>query len=62
MTYGKSNKKINALIENKIKSLKNKKRRKTEKELQYFQGIQISDDKSKKSVTSVAESVNRGEI
>ena len=61
--YGKSNKKLNALIERKLKKfVKNKKRRKTEKELQHFQEIQISDNKSKKSVSSFAESVESGEI
>ena len=35
--YGKSNKELNALIEKKFqKFVKNKKRRKTEKELQHF--------------------------
>ena len=44
--YGKSNKELNALIEKKIqKFVKNKKRKKTEKELQHFQDMQISDDK-----------------
>ena len=47
--YGKSNKELNALVEKKFqKFVKNKKRRKTEKELQHFQEMQISDDKSKK--------------
>ena len=37
-SYGKNNKELNALIEKKIqKFVKNKKRRKTEKELQHFQ-------------------------
>ena len=36
-SYGKSNKELNALIEKKFqKLLKNKKRRKTEKEFQHF--------------------------
>ena len=43
--YGKSNKEVNALIEKKfVKFVKNKKRRRTEKELQHFQEMQISDD------------------
>ena len=33
-----------------------------EKELQHFQEMQISDDESKKSVSSLAESVKSGEI
>ena len=53
--YGKRNKELNALIENKFqKFVKNKKRRKTEKELQHFQDMQISDDESKKSISSFA--------
>ena len=41
--YGKSNKELNALIEKKFqKFVKNKKSRKTEKEHQYFQEMQIS--------------------
>ena len=61
--YGKSNKELNALIEKKFqKFVKNKKRRKTEKELQHFQEMQILDDESKKSISSLAESVVRGEI
>ena len=61
--YGKSNKELNALIEKKFqKFVKNKKRRKTEKELQHFQEMQISDNESKKSVSSFDESVEDGEI
>ena len=61
--HEKSNKELNALVEKKSqKFVKNKKRRKTEKELQHFQEMQISDDKSKKSVSSFAESVKGGEI
>ena len=61
--YEKSNKELNALIEKKFqKCVKNKKRRKTKKELQYFQEMQISDNESKKSVFSVVESVVSGEI
>ena len=44
------------------KVFKNKKRRKTEKELQHFQEIQILDNESKKSVSSYAECVESGEI
>ena len=56
--YGKKNKELNAVIEKNFqKIVKNKKRRKTEKALQHFQEIQISDDESKKSVSSLAESV-----
>ena len=52
--YGKSNKELNALIEKKFqKFVKHKKRRKTEKELQHFQEMQISDDEGKKSVSSL---------
>ena len=61
--YGKSIKELNALIEKKLQNLvRNKKRRKTEKKLQYFQEMQIVDDESKKSVSSFAESVKSGEI
>ena len=42
--------------------MKNKKRKKTEKELQHFQEMQISDDESKKSISSFAEIVESGEI
>ena len=43
--YVKINNEPNALIEKKfMKFVKNKKRRKTEKELQYFQEMQVSDD------------------
>ena len=56
-SYGKSNKELTALIEKTSQLLvKNKKRRKTEKELQ------ISDVKSKKNISSFAESVESGEI
>ena len=59
----RSNKELNALIEKKIqKFVKNKKRRKTGKELQHFQEIHISDDKSNKNVSSLAESVEKGGI
>ena len=48
--YGKSNKELNTLIEKKFqKFVKNKKRRKMEKELQHFQEMQISDDKVKRA-------------
>ena len=61
--YGKRNKELNALIEEKFqKFVKNKKKRKTEKKLQHFQKMQIFDNESKKSVSSVAESVESGEI
>ena len=62
-TYGKSNKELNALIEKIFqKFVKNKKWRKTEKDVQHFQEMQISDDESKKIVSSLAESVESGEI
>ena len=62
-SYGKSNKELNAIIEKKDqKCVKNKKRMKTEKEIQHFQEIQISDDESKKSLSIFAESVESGEI
>ena len=62
-SYGKNNKELKAPIEKKIqKFVKNKKRRKTQKELQYFQDIQISDNESKKSISSSAERVESGEI
>ena len=61
--YGKRNKELNGRIEKKFqKFVKNKKRRKTEKALQHFQKRQISDDESKKSISSFAESVESGEI
>ena len=63
INYGKSNKELNALIKKKFqKFVKNKKRRKTEKELQHFQAMQISDDKSKKSIFCFAESTESEEI
>ena len=58
MTYGKDKKELNALIERKFqKFLKNKNSRKSGKELQHFQGMQIPDEESKKSISSFAESV-----
>ena len=61
--YGKSNKELNALIEKKFqKFVKYKNRRKTEKELQHFQEMQISNDESKKSVSSLVKSVESEEI
>ena len=48
-TYGKSNKGLNDLVEKKFqKFVKHKKRRKTEKELQHFQEMQLSDNESKR--------------
>ena len=44
------------------KFVQNKKKRKTEKELQHFQEMQISGNESKKGVSSFVESVERGEI
>ena len=62
-TYLKSNKELNALIQKKFqKFVKNKKRSKTYKELQHFQKMHITDNESKKSVSSLAESVENGEI
>ena len=56
-------KELNLLIEKKCqKFVKNKKMRKTEEELQHVQEMQISDDESKKYVSSVIESVESGEI
>ena len=61
--YGKSNKELNALIEKRFqKFVKNKKRRKIEAELQHFHEMQIYDDESKNSVSSVAESMESREI
>ena len=61
--YGKSNKELNALIEKIFqKFVKNKKRRKTEKNFQHFHEMQISDDKSKKSLSSFAETMESGVI
>ena len=62
-SFRKSNKELNATIEKKLKKLiKNKKRRKTEMELHHLQKTYISDNKSKKSVSSVTESIESGEI
>ena len=62
-TLGKSNKELNAIIEKKFQTfVKNTKRRKTENELHHFQEIQISDNESKKNVSSLAESMESGEI
>ena len=53
---------LNAVIEQKLKkNVKNKKRRKTEKELQHFQDRLISDDEDTKNVSSMTESVEIGE-
>ena len=53
-----SNIKLNVLIEKIFqKFVTNMGRRKTKEELQYFKEMQISNDKSKKSVSSVAENV-----
>ena len=49
-SYRRSNKELNALIE------KNKKRRKADKQLQHFQELQILDNESKMSISSVTES------
>ena len=57
----KEQQKIKHISEKKCqKFVKNKERRKTERELQYSQKIQISDDESKKNVSSLAESVESG--
>ena len=49
----KEHNKLNAIIGKKFqKFVKNKKRRKTEKELQHFQEIQISNNENKKSVST----------
>ena len=61
--YKKSKKELNALIEKIFQNfVKNKKKMKTETELQHFQELQISDNKSKKSISNFAESVGSGEI
>ena len=61
--HGRNNKKLTAVIKKKLKkSIKNKKRRKTEKEHLLFQDMKISDNERKKSVSSLAESVESGEI
>ena len=61
--YGNNNKRLNALIEKKFpKFVKNKKRRKIEKDIQHFQEMRISKDESKKSISSLAKSVESGEI
>ena len=56
-SYRKSNKELNALIENNAKLYKSKKRRKIEKETHHFWELQFLNDESKKSVSSVGESV-----
>ena len=53
--YGKSTRELNVLIEKKLQKF-------AEKELQHFQEMQISDDKSKKSISSIAQSVESGKI
>ena len=61
--YGKSNKELNSLIEKNFQKLvKNKKRRKTEKELKHFHKMQVIDNESKKSISRLAESVESTEI
>ena len=63
LTYGKSNKELNALIEKKFqKFVKNKKRKKTEIQLEHFQEIPISDDESKTNISSLVQSVESGQI
>ena len=62
-SYGKSNKEVNALIEKKSQIfVRNKKRRKIEKDLQHFQEMQNSDNESKMSISSFAESPESGGI
>ena len=62
-SYQKSNNELNVLNEKIFQILVEKKKRmKTEKELQHFQDMQISDNESKKSIFSLAESVESGEI
>ena len=62
-TYRKNNKQLNPLIDKKFQKLvTNKKRWKIEKEPQHFQEMQISDNKDEKSVSSLVESMERGEI
>ena len=52
-TYGKSNKKLNALIKKQFqKNFKNKKRRKTEKGLQNLQNMQIPINEDKRASTT----------
>ena len=61
-SYGQRNIQLNALIENiHQKIVKNKKRRKTEKELQHFQDYQIFNDDDKKNNSGVVESVENRE-
>ena len=58
-----SKKELNAMIAKKFQKLvKNKKRRKIEKELQYFQEQKIFKNKDQKSVSSVTESVESEDI
>ena len=59
--YGKSIKELNDLKKVR-KFVKNKKRRMTKREIQHLQEIQISDDKSKKCISSLSENVESGEI
>ena len=62
-TYGKNNRELKALNETKFqKFVKNKKRWKTKQELQHFQEMQIFNDKSKKVVSSLIESVESGKF
>ena len=62
-SYRKRNKEVNTLIEKKFqKFVKKKKRRKAERELQHFQKLKMSENESKKSVPSLAESIESGEI
>ena len=61
--YGKNNKELNALIEEKFqKFVENKKGEKQKKSPTFFQEIQISDNESKNSVSSLAKRVESGEI
>ena len=49
--YRKTNKEFNALIEKNQKNCREQKRRKTEKELEHFQKMQISNEEDKKKVS-----------
>ena len=55
--YGQNKKELNALIEKKFQIfVKNKKKRKTKKEIKHFQELQVSNDEEEKSISGVVES------
>ena len=62
-SFKKNNKELNKLIEKKLKKIvKNKQMKKPRKNCSIFHEMQLSDDRRKKGVSSVAENIESGEI